>query len=138
VTERRTRQLEAVYETVCKALDHPTAEQVYTRVRRRIPSVSLGTVYRNLQKLAAQQRLRVLHLGDRVARYDVMLAPHDHFVCERCATVTDIVQKRRAPADCSHLQRAGFSVRAQDLTFYGICPHCRARTRPARLRAARV
>ena len=55
---RHTRQLAAILEAVSAAHDHPTAEQVYSRVRDRLPRVSLGTVYRNLQKLAEQQRVR--------------------------------------------------------------------------------
>ena len=51
---RQTRQLLAVFDAVSAARDHPTAEEVCARVRRQWPRVSLGTVYRNLQKLAAQ------------------------------------------------------------------------------------
>ncbi|MGH3055349.1 MAG: transcriptional repressor, partial [Gaiellaceae bacterium] len=53
--ERRTRQLTAVADVVNAAHDHPSAEEVHRRVRRKLPRVSLGTVYRNLQKLSAQQ-----------------------------------------------------------------------------------
>jgi len=121
---RQTRQLGAVYDVVHAAHDHPTAEEVHARVRRRMPRVSLGTVYRNLQKLATQQRLRVVHLADRTARYDGMLQEHDHFVCERCGEVTDLVRKRSAPPDCATLDRAGYGIRAHALTFYGTCPGC--------------
>ena len=124
--ERQTRQLAAVYHVVSAAHDHPTAEDVHARVRRKLPRVSLGTVYRNLQKLAAQQRLRVVHLADRAARYDAMVEEHDHFACECCGSVTDLVRQRAAPPDCSALRRRGYAVRTHALTFYGSCPRCRA------------
>ena len=122
--ERQTLQLAAVYEVVSAAHDHPTAEEVLARVRRRLPRVSLGTVYRNLQKLAAQQRVRIVHLADRTARYDGMLESHDHFVCEHCGDLTDLPRTRSAAPTCAALSAAGFGVRAHAVTFYGVCPDC--------------
>lgn len=122
---RQTRQLAAVYEVVAAAHDHPTAEDVCDRVRRQLPRISLGTVYRNLQKLAGQQQLRAVHLADRATRYDGMLAAHDHFLCERCGTAADLAQTTAAPPDCSRLNGSGYLVRAHALTFYGLCPNCR-------------
>ena len=131
--ERRTRQLLAVYGVVRTAHDHPTAEEVYQRVRRRQPRVSLGTVYRNLQKLAAQDRVRIVLVADRAARYDAGVEDHDHFACEGCGAVTDLARPRAARSDCSRLGRAGYTVRSHALTFYGMCPHCGGANRqPAR------
>ena len=95
--QRATRQLTAVHEVLAAATDHPTAEQVYHRVRQRLPNVSLGTVYRNLDKLREQGRLRVVRLGGGQAHYDAMLDEHDHFVCERCGSVHDLTAEA-APA----------------------------------------
>jgi Fe2+ or Zn2+ uptake regulation protein len=122
--ERQTRQLAAVHSAVSTARDHPTAEEVYARVRRRLPRVSLGTVYRNLQKLAVQQRVRIVHLADRSARYDGMIEEHDHFACEHCGAITDLPGRRAAEPDWSGLRSAGYAVRAHALTFYGCCPDC--------------
>ncbi len=122
--ERQTRQLLAVYDVVSVARDHPSAEEVYRRVRRRFPRVSLGTVYRNLQKLAAQRRVRVVQLADRAACYDGMVEDHDHFLCERCGAVTDLVRREAAPPDCRTLARAGYVIGAHTLTIYGLCPKC--------------
>jgi Fe2+ or Zn2+ uptake regulation protein len=124
VKERRTRQLEAIYEAVRTAVDHPSADEVYARVRQQLPSVSLGTVYRNLQKLSAQGRVRVLHLKERVARYDALVHEHDHFVCERCDAVADVARPAGQPTECPALAQSGYAVHAQTLTFYGVCPRC--------------
>ena len=62
-TGRKTRQLEIVWHEVAGDNSHPTADQIYRRVRRHIPNISLGTVYRNLQKLVAEGKLQVLTLG---------------------------------------------------------------------------
>ena len=127
--ERQTRQLVTVYDVVSAAHDHPSAEEVFARVRRRLPRVSLGTVYRNLRKLGAQQRLRVVHLADRTARFDGMLEHHDHFVCDQCGDVTDLPPARAAAPTRAALSEAGYGVRARAVTFYGICPDCDAALR---------
>lgn len=121
---RRTRQLAAVFDVVRAAHDHPTAEEVCARVRRRLPRVSLGTVYRNLQKLAAQQELRIVHVADRPARYDPMVQDHDHFLCEACGRVSDLARMAEARPDCSRLRASGYHVRAHAVTLYGLCPQC--------------
>lgn len=121
---RRTRQLAAIHEIVAAAHDHPTAEQVCDRVRRQLPRISLGTVYRNLQKLAEQQQVRVVHLHDRPTRYDGMMREHDHFLCEQCGMVTDLARPTGARPTSSKLHRSGYHVRAHALTFYGLCPRC--------------
>lgn len=124
MTRRRTPQLDAVYDAVAAERDHPTADMVHVRVRQVMPSVSLGTVYRNLQKLAAERRVRVLHLGNRVTRYDATLSDHDHFCCEGCGAVYDLeaAPRRRRPA--APAIGAGFAVRTEVVTFYGLCPPC--------------
>ena len=124
MSERRTRQLDAVYDVVCASHDHPTAEEVCARVRRKLPRVSLGTVYRNLQKLAACQQVRIVQLADRSARYDSVVEEHDHFVCERCGAVTDLLRQPRTRPACATLSRSGYAVRAHALTYYGLCPTC--------------
>ncbi len=128
---RRTRQLAAVYEVVRAAHDHPTAEEVCARVRRRLPRVSLGTVYRNLQKLAAQQELRIVHVADRPMRYDPMVQDHDHFLCEACGKVADLPRMAESRPDCSHLSASGYHVRAHAVILYGLCPQC-SRSKPKR------
>jgi Fe2+ or Zn2+ uptake regulation protein len=134
--ERRTRQLSAVADVVNAAYDHPSAEEVHRRVRHKLPRVSLGTVYRNLQKLVAQEQIRVVQLADRAARYDGMIEEHDHFMCEQCGTVSDLLRKRSARLVAPNLGRAGYVVRSHALTFYGLCPKCRAAASGKRSAAA--
>ena len=124
MTPRRTRQLAAVCDAVVAAHDHPTAEDVCLRVRRHLPRISLGTVYRNLQKLVAQQQLRAVHLPDKPTRYDGTLVEHDHFLCENCGAVTDLLHTTALRLDSSQLRASGYRIRAHALTFYGLCPAC--------------
>ena len=119
---RSTRQLEAVWDAVKDEASHPTADQVYEKVRAVIPNISLGTVYRNLQKLVAQGRLQVLTL-DRTQRFDPMVKGHDHFICEKCGRVYDAFVKPKKILS-SYLPREGFTVTSHQLSLYGTCQEC--------------
>lgn len=121
---RQTRQLKVIWDAVKNETSHPTADQIYEKVRRALPNISLGTVYRNLQKLVAEKKLKVLSMG-RTQRFDPMVDRHDHFICERCSRVYDIVVK---PSDkiSLPLPRPGFKVTSHQVALYGICKHCAA------------
>jgi Fe2+ or Zn2+ uptake regulation protein len=123
--QRATRQLAAVYDVLAASADHPTAEQVFQRVREVLPRVSLGTVYRNLDKLREQGRLRVVRPAGGQAHYDAMIDDHDHFVCEVCGTVQDLPRGALASQVAPQLQ-AGCVVRWHTTSIYGLCGGCAA------------
>lgn len=121
--QRSTRQLVTTLEVLAAACDHPTAEQILVRVRERLPRISLGTVYRNLEKLRAQGQLRVVNIGPGVARYDALLAEHDHFVCDACNAVSDL-DPLPDEGDVRHLRDAGYVVRGRSVVVHGLCLGC--------------
>lgn len=137
MTPRETRQLRATFDALAGASDHPTTEQVFRRVRRLLPRVSLGTVYRNLEKLRAQGRARVVHIAGGPARYDARIGEHDHFLCEACSAVIDL-EPLRGRADTSRLRRDGFVVHAQSVALYGLCRGCAMSPAPPRRRTSAV
>lgn len=123
---RQTRQRRLVYEAVASTDVHPTAEWVYKRVRRELPRVSLGTVYRNLQLLVSEGRLKAWSRG-RTTRYDADVSPHDHFICRECGLLLDI---ERAPEPISserRLRARGHRIDNRILEFIGVCRGCRRR-----------
>lgn len=120
-SSRRTRQLEAIYEVLARASDHPSAESVFRRVRGSLPRVSRGTVYRNLAKLLDEGRIRLVPSPDRSARYDARLDDHDHFVCIRCGAVID-VPARSAPRSAVRID--GHLALEVDQTYRGRCRSC--------------
>ncbi|MFQ5903809.1 MAG: Fur family transcriptional regulator [Candidatus Binatia bacterium] len=120
---RDTRQLEAVWEAVKDETSHPTADQIFEKVRTVIPKISLGTVYRNLQKLVALEKLQVLTLG-RTQRFDPMVERHEHFICEKCGRVYDVFVNAKEDILPSSLPREGFTVTSHQLALYGTCRHC--------------
>jgi Fe2+ or Zn2+ uptake regulation protein len=123
---RQTRQRRLVYETVAGSDTHPTAEWVYEHVRRKMPRVSLGTVYRNLQLLVAEGRLKAWLRG-RTTRYDADVTPHDHFVCQVCGLVLDIERAPEAISSEKRLRMRGHFIDTRLLEFIGVCRDCRRR-----------
>ena len=123
MSTRRTRQLEVIWEAVKGEMSHPTADQIYERVRKDMPHISLGTVYRNLQKLAADGKLQVLTI-DRTQHFDPLLEKHPHFICESCGKVYDVTLDRSDEAAPVLSPETGFTVTSHQLSLYGTCEMC--------------
>ena len=121
--QRATRQLGALYDALAASRDHPTAEQLFQRVRRVLPQISLGTIYRNLDKLREHGRLRVVRLAGGEARYDAMTAAHDHFVCDHCGDVVDLPRCGLTPSAAA-LRADGYEVHWHTTALYGVCKRC--------------
>jgi Fe2+ or Zn2+ uptake regulation protein len=104
-TGRKTRQLEVVWHEVAGDNSHPTADQIYQRVRSHIPNISLGTVYRDLHKLVAEGKLQVLTLG-RTQHFDPLLdSTSTSFArpADGCMTSWSVRAKRSCPPPCSRV-----------------------------------
>jgi len=124
---RDTRQRRLIYAAVASSRAHPTAEAVHQQVRRQLPRVSLGTVYRNLQLLVTEGRLRAWTRG-RSVRFDADLAAHDHFVCESCGLLVDLERAPEALSTEKKLKARGYVVKERVLEFVGLCRKCRRRS----------
>jgi len=120
---RNTKQLRLIWSTVKDDSSHPTADQIYSRVRQKSRRISLGTVYRNLQKLVADEKLQVLMLG-RAQRFDPLVTRHQHLICERCDRVFDVVVEGVKNLEPVKLPHEGFKVTSHQVAFYGLCKRC--------------
>ena len=134
---RRTQPREVVLDVVRGTDSHPTAEQVHGMVRRRLPRVSLGTVYRNLRRLVETGLVK--ELPGPHARFDGNATDHHHFTCTECGRIVDVAGALAdAPARALSARIAsltGLGITHQRIEFYGRCGPCR--TRAARRRGAR-
>ena len=131
LTEPRRVILDAVRATDA----HPSAFSVYRKVRRRLPRVSLATVYRNLRRLAAEGFLRE-RAGVDGLRFDGNMERHDHFTCLACRRVFDVPPAEAPATRGSIAARTGFEILDHRIEFYGRCAACRRRG--ARRRTARA
>jgi Fe2+ or Zn2+ uptake regulation protein len=121
--QRNTRQLEVIWQAVKDETSHPTADQIFLKVRGQLPNISLGTVYRNLQKLVGDGKLEVLTVR-RAQHFDPLMAEHQHFICEECEQVFDILLDSHDRQLLSRLPDASFTVTSHRLAFFGRCKHC--------------
>lgn len=122
---RLTPQREAVLAVVREARDHPTAAQIYNRVRESNPGIAYATVYNALAYLVKRGLVRELQFGDSASRYDGRLDPHLHVICSACGQLSEA--EITLPADV--LQRAesatGYHLQGHILQLFGVCPACR-------------
>jgi Fe2+ or Zn2+ uptake regulation protein len=134
---RSTAPRRVILECVRATDRHPTAAWVYRRVRRRIPRVSLGTVYRNLRTLV-DAGLLVERPDPAGSRFDGNTAAHHHFTCVRCRRVYDLSEPADCVVDARITRRSGFEVVQQRIEFLGRCPTCSAPRRRRTRWQARV
>jgi Fe2+ or Zn2+ uptake regulation protein len=127
-----TRQLEQVFQALQGDPTHPFADEIYRRVRKQLPRISLATVYRNLHRLVEEGKIRTVRLDERVVRYDPETSDHDHFICERCGRVIDLFLGRARRIHLPAVANDGHIATTHNLTVYGTCRVCAARRVTAR------
>jgi Fur family transcriptional regulator, ferric uptake regulator len=121
---RLTRPRRMILDAVRASEAHPSAAVVYRLVRRRLPRVSLATVYRNLRMLAAEGLL--VERADLAGmRFDGNTAPHDHFTCVACRRIYDVPVLGARGVRARVASHTGFEVLTQRIEFYGRCGACR-------------
>ena len=125
---RSTRQRRAVYAALAGRRDHPTAEDLHREVRRTIPGLSLGTVYKTLEVLVRAGAASRIDHGASVWRYDSRTEAHDHRRCLGCGRVEDLEAEHR-PERIDDLRQdaAEFLVTDYRLEVVGFCSDCGAR-----------
>ena len=121
---RYSKQRELILNTVLHNRIHPTAENVYKLLKNDYPELSLGTVYRNLNFRAENNRLQKINVPDGSARFDGTLARHQHLICRKCGKVTDISVDELLAIQSNILKNTGFEIDIDTLAFEGICKEC--------------
>ncbi len=127
---RLTNQRKIILEELRAVTTHPTADEVYGLVRRRMPRISLGTVYRNLEVLSALGLVRKLENAAGQKRFDGDVSPHHHVRCDICGKVGDIFDAVDT-SGIEHDLHTDFQITGHTLEFTGICPDCQAAQRLA-------
>ena len=107
--------------------NHPSADEVYLRVKERLPRISLGTVYRNLDLMASRGLLRQLHTSSGQKRFDPIVEEHCHFRCSTCGKIEDIPVAVEVPKlDPHHPWVRERKIHGARPEYYGLCPDCLA------------
>ncbi len=121
---KRTRQKEAILRVLKSTTSHPTADWIYSEVRKEIPNISLGTVYRNLKLLWESGEISEMDFSGTFSRFDSNPDNHYHFRCERCGRVFDVDEPVNKETDDRVAQKTGFKIFYHRLEFRGLCREC--------------
>ncbi len=122
---RMTRQRKVILEEVQKDLDrHLTADEIYEEVRKRLPRISLGTVYRNLEILAELGNIQKLELSGSIKRFDGNPQRHYHIRCMRCGRVDNAPVAPLRQIEDKLYGATVFTILGHRLEFEGFCPEC--------------
>ena len=125
---RMTRQRRVILEELRKVKTHPSADEIYEIVRKRLPRISLGTVYRNLEKLSESGDIQKLEPGSSLKRFDGDPTDHCHIRCVRCDRIADAPIAPDLKIDLARVNSTDFEIIGHRLEFLGMCPICSAKS----------
>lgn len=121
--KRRSKPREIILEELCRLDTHPRADELFAIVRQRLPGISMGTVYRNLELFRRQGQVLEIPCGN-FNRYDGDTSPHRHFLCRSCGRLWDFGMEPPLQIE-REKTREGFEVDGRFTIFYGLCRECR-------------
>ena len=125
---RKTKQREIILEELCKLTSHPTADELYFIVKKRLPNISLGTVYRNLEYMSQEGMIRKIEVRGKLKRFDGNTEKHFHMRCIKCDRIFDLFLNDYSEIDSlfsdfkTNINH--FKVLDYDFEIQGICEEC--------------
>jgi Fe2+ or Zn2+ uptake regulation protein len=125
---RMTQQREVILQEVMDSCSHPTADAIYEKVKKRMPNISMGTVYRNLDILATCGLIKKIEPGRPQMCFDGNTEEHYHITCMRCGKVEDAPFKS-SDNSLENLENAlgkltKYGIFGHKLEFIGLCSRC--------------
>jgi len=123
---RLTKQRQLILNKLQETGLHPTAIEIYDEVRKQMPTISLGTIYRNLEILCSQGSIRKIETCGDQKRFDATSENHLHIICSSCGRIQDV--ENQPEIDVSKLTDidTDFSITGVRLELLGLCPDCYA------------
>jgi Fur family peroxide stress response transcriptional regulator len=119
---RLTPQRRQVYEVLMDKRDHPTATEVFIRAQKRMPSISLATVYNCLETMVGNGLVKAVHVDREPTRFCANLHEHGHFHCTGCGHIADIEFSQNREKGWKLPD--GYLVTQHDVTLRGLCTDC--------------
>ena len=123
IQTRMTKQRKVILEELRKVHSHPTTDELYEMVRTRMPRISLGTVYRNLDFLTESGEILKIDAAGSIRRFDGDTRPHQHVRCRVCGRIGDVIPPLPAP-EVNAVKVDGFQVLSSRIEYEGICDRC--------------
>ena len=126
---RKSDQREKIYGLIKNSTSHPTAIWIYHKLRKEIPTLSLGNVYRNINILIEEGRIKARKFGGRVEHYDAIISVHYHFVCEKCKTISDFELPVQNDITKLAQKKTKHQISGHTIQFFGVCEKCSKKTK---------
>jgi len=127
VIKRYSKQRECILIYLKSVKSHPTVETIFFEVKKKIPSISLGTVYRNLNQLTSDGEVLRLITDSGAEHFDGNVIPHCHIVCNKCGKVEDVDVSLNTLISGT-IENVSYQTKYKNLFpvlhFYGVCPAC--------------
>ena len=120
---RKTKQKIEIMNFLASTKTHPRAEDVFEVVKKKLPDISLATIYRNLDSFVEQGQ--AICLNEKVKRFDANTSIHNHFICEKCGMIYDIYQDFNTKNKIKNKKNIS-KINSENITFYGICKKCKS------------
>ena len=114
---RMTRQRRIILQELCEHNSHPAADRIYALVRKKLPKISLGTVYRNLDILSRGGLIKRISLGDGQSHYDGRVDQHYHIRCVECGKISDVSADEFGDLDAAAKSACEFEILNHQLRF---------------------
>ncbi|MFZ3090481.1 MAG: Fur family transcriptional regulator [Nitrospirota bacterium] len=120
-----TPQRLAIHKILAAKAQHPTINEVYERIKKDYPSLSLNTVYKTLQLFIELGMASQFTTKEGVIRYEIKIQPHHHILCLKCREINDIFDSSLDKLKVSPPLKGGFEIIRHDVIFYGYCSECK-------------
>ena len=127
--ERNSHQRDEIYRILKSTNIHPIAEWIYQKGKKKIPRLSLGTVYRNLNQLYQKGAIKKFTFGSSLEHFDGCISPHQHFVCKKCGRIYDLDLDLEKDLKSKTKKIRRFKVEEVEVEFRGACSNCTVPTK---------
>jgi len=121
---RNTTQRIKIKEHLRSVKNHPTAEMIYNEVKKDLPSITLATTYRNLNKMADENEIYRLEIQNK-SRFDGNVELHQHCVCKECGKIYDLFKKDISEYALKEFDLEEFTPDQVNIIYYGYCKKCK-------------
>jgi Fur family peroxide stress response transcriptional regulator len=119
-----THQRQVLYEVMKTMHGHPSPEEVYVKVKKKVPAISLATVYKNIHLFVESGVFREVSMHHGSLRVEMNDEAHHHMVCSKCKGITDIGEKELGLASKQDRLPGGFLVERYAVDVIGVCAKC--------------
>ena len=119
-----THQRQVLYEVMQGMEGHPSPEEVYSRVKKKVPSISLATVYKNIHLFVESGVFRKMSLHHGSVRVEMNEHAHHHLVCSKCQAISDIDERSLGELPKRRKLPGGFLVERYSVDVIGLCAKC--------------